>query len=243
MVKCSRCGVDVPDSFDLCPNCGNDLNAKSEPQVITDDNMRKCKECGSDLPENIKFCPSCGSAVEVQQQNKSQFCSNCGTEIDVGGEFCPECGSNIKAGKSVNADNNTNLPVTNPTFTDKINLNIIAKPTIYATITSLVLSSIGLLIGFSWLSYDIAIMVSCIVFAALIDNEANSIVFGAIVGFILGLLENPLVDFWYGSFVAGFYEGFFGGQILLLIILGIIFAYISNVYLKDSIRPLLGGIK
>ena len=43
----------------------------------------------------------------------------------------------------------------------------------------------------------------------------------------------------YGAFVAGFYDGFFGGHLIILIILGVIVAYISNMFLKDNIQSFL----
>jgi hypothetical protein len=72
--------------------------------------------------------------------------------------------------------------------------------------------------------------------AGLIDNETNAMVMGFFVGLILGLLENPLVEFWWGSYVALAYDYLFGGQILLLVILAIIFAYVSNAYFKLNIQ-------
>ena len=110
-------------------------------------------------------------------------------------------------------------------------------------VVALILSFIGLLIGFSWFSFVIAIILSAGFFGAAMDNEANAIVFGLIVGLILGLLETPLVEFTYGAFVAGFYEGFFGGHLLLIVILGVIMAYVSNMYLKESIRGATDNFK
>ncbi len=264
MVKCNRCGVEVTDSLDVCPNCGNSLNEpkqetsfKSNDEIICQDcgakldgdvtfcsscgskiediNENKCGECGSELPENVLFCPTCGTKVKQKQKSQiSKTCLNCGFNLDEGIIFCPECGTNRVTGvKSKTQNKNSDLR-----FVDKIDLNSIIKPTLISIIVAILLSSIGLVIGFSWVSFIIAVVISVGFFAGLIDNEANAIVFGLFVGLILGLLENPLVEFWYGSFLAGVYEGVFGGQIILLIILGMICAYVSNIYLKDHIQDL-----
>ncbi|WP_405304594.1 zinc-ribbon domain-containing protein [Methanobrevibacter sp.] len=269
MAKCNRCGIDITGDWNICPNCGNDLTGAAEsPEPQSGDNITcsncgatlkedaafcdkcgnkvdeanevpKCEGCGSEIPENVLFCPTCGAKIEQKQPEINKECPNCGFIVNQGTTFCPECGSNIFTGEKTkemiqSSDSDKG-------FVDKINLNTILKPTVITLIVSIILSSLGLLIGFSWVSFIIAIIISVGFFAGLVDNEANAIVMGAIVGLILGILENPLVEFWYGSFVAGLYEWFFGGQILLLIILGIICAYVSNVYLKKNIREIAGN--
>jgi hypothetical protein len=59
---------------------------------------------------------------------------------------------------------------------------------------------------------------------------------------LLGILEFPLVEFMFGAFVAGFYDGFFGGHMILLIIVGVIIAYVSNMFLKDTIRGIMKNL-
>lgn len=272
MVKCSRCGVDVDDSWKICPNCGNDLKESHDtmPQTdetvicpkcgnelnpgekfcsicgtkIEDEPSNICENCGSEVPENVIFCPTCGSKVAPKEKPSVQICSNCGSELEEDTAFCPECGANIKTGqRNTNNLQTTNQSIPNKGFLDKIKLNSILKPTILALIASVILSSIGLLIGLSWVSYIFAIILSCGFFGGLIDNDANAIVSGLFTGLILGLLENPLVQFWYGRLAAGFYEWFFGGQILLLVILGIVCAYISNMYLKENIQNIVARLK
>ncbi|WP_298501131.1 zinc ribbon domain-containing protein [uncultured Methanobrevibacter sp.] len=261
MVKCSRCGVTVDDSFNTCPNCGNSFEESQEAPVeskdekvcgncgaalkddvtfcsscgskVETDNGNRCKGCGSEVPENVLFCPTCGAKVEQKQPPKVvKTCPNCGFPIDDENPFCQECGTNLETGSKPIIENKG--------FVDKIDLNSIIKPTIISLVVALVLSSIGLLIGFSWLSFIFAIILSAGFFAGLVDNEANATIMGLIVGLLLGLLENPLVEFWYGGFVAGVYDWIFGGQIILLIILGIVCAYISNIYLKDNIQNIAG---
>ncbi len=121
-------------------------------------------------------------------------------------------------------------------FVDKINFNRIINPTIVELIAAIILSIIGVWIGLSWASFIIAILISVGFFAGLVDNEANAVVSGFFVGLILGILENPIIGFVWGSFAAGLYEWVYGGQIPVLIILRIIIAYVSNIYLKRIYR-------
>ncbi len=123
MVKCGRCGVEIEDSFEICPNCGHDLNSVEDKPLIettkdgtcshcgvkiTDDSdfcpncgnnlntvqMLKCSECGSQINENDLICSTCGSKINYQKS-----CSNCGNPLDVGAEFCDECGQNVSSVK------------------------------------------------------------------------------------------------------------------------------------------------
>ena len=267
MVKCSKCGVEIADSFKLCPNCGNDLTKNESKEV--DDNV--CVECGSEIKEGLKFCPTCGT--EIKQKVKKTICSNCGAEFDEEMDFCSQCGADLsqkqglvgrkcpncgvaigddtafcqecrfKIKENGNAPQNIAQNNVSQSFLDKINLAVIIKPAILSLVIAIILSLIGLLIGFSWFSFVIAIILSVGFFAGVIDNEANAIVFGLIIGLILGILETPLVEFMYGALVAGVYEGFFGGHLVLLIVLGVIIAYVSNVYLKDNIQPIADNFK
>lgn len=270
MVKCSRCGVEVADSFDMCPNCGNLLSISQEgadeitsdltcPDCgalvnegadfcsecgtkIANDTSNRCESCGSEVPEGVLFCPTCGIKVKqvelVQNDDHVYVCRNCGFRIEEEVTFCSECGINIITGEKQEIQN-TNQ---NQGFVDKINLNKIIKPTIIALVVAVILSIIGVAIGLSWLSFIIAILISVGFFAGLVDNEANAVVSGFFVGLILGLLENPIIGFVWGSFAAGLYEWVYGGQIFVLIILGVIIAYVSNIYLKKNIRGIAGNL-
>ena len=237
MVKCSNCGVEVADSFDLCPNCGRNLNKSIESTNESNNaSNSKCESCGSDLPDNVLFCPTCGlklnEDVSKSEEKSAHFCPNCGQTLEDGVVFCPECGADITSGEiKQNIQYNDNR-----SFFEKINLGYIVLPTVVALIIVIILSLIGLFIGFSWLSFIIAMILGVGFFGGTINNESNATISGLIVGLILGLVEIPLVQFVFGAFLAGFYKGFFGGQLLTLLIIGAVMGYVSNMYLKDTIQ-------
>ncbi len=270
MVKCSRCGVEVADTFETCPNCGNNL---SQPEIETSHESQdaskchvcgeeikpdaefcskcgtkveavsadRCTGCGSEIPEGVLFCPTCGTKIEQRKVPQFRRCPSCGFQLEEDVTFCPECGANVTTGERVESPSQTSQD-SNQSFTDKINFNKIIKPTGVALLVSILLSIIGVLIGFSWMSFIIAIILVMGFIGGLIDNDANAMLCGFFVGLILGLLENPIIEFCWGTFAARFYEWYFGGQILLLIIIGVVVAYISNVYLKSRIQNIAGGL-
>ena len=270
MVKCSRCGVEVADSFDMCPNCGSSLVNSHEESVgeaandstctncgatiidgadfcskcgskVENDSSNRCESCGSEVPVGVLFCPTCGTKVKqsqpVQSDDHVHVCRNCGFLIEEEVTFCPECGTNILTGEKAEIQT-TNK---NQSFADKVNFNKIIRLTIVALVVAILLSIIGVWLKLSWVSFIIAILISVGFFAGLIDNEANAMVSGFFVGLILGILENPIIAFVWGSLAAGVYEWIYGGQIIFLIILGVVIAYVSNIYLKKNIQEIAGN--
>lgn len=268
MVKCGNCGIDVPDGFESCPNCGNayieseNQNSSNKINVIRcsscgaeigsdnelcpscgnklekEDKNLKCEKCGSVLLDKVLFCPTCGSKVSFPNKTAQiKTCLNCGNEVEEDVEFCPECGTNVNVGvKTKHESDSTSLE-------EKINLENIIKPSVIALIVSIILSIFGLLIGFSWFSFVMAIILAVGFFAAPIDNEVNASIFGFFVGLILGILENPIIGFMFGSFAAGFYEGYFGSHLIILLILSVVVAYVSNIYLKDNVEDIITKFK
>lgn len=255
MVKCSKCGVENKETSEFCHNCGNKLTGSSDVKGTIKcsgcgaelnanatfcpkcgkkvDGANLCRSCGSEIPGDVAFCPSCGTKVAFNQNHKA--CTNCGAPLDGESIFCPECGSNVQTGIKNASPAQANSQI-NQGFLDRLDFNILVKPTIVAVIFSLILASIGVIIGLSWLSFILAVIISTVFIAGLIKDDANAIVMGLFTGLILGLLENPIIQFWWGIYAAAAYEWLFGGQILLLIILGIVFAFIGNMYFKQNIQ-------
>lgn len=52
MKNCSSCSTEIQDTFNFCPNCGNDLG---KPIL--------CKNCNYPNEANSKFCQECGDAL------------------------------------------------------------------------------------------------------------------------------------------------------------------------------------
>ena len=93
MVKCDNCGIDVPDGFESCPNCGNayieseNLNSSNKINVI------KCGSCGAEIGSDNELCPSCGNKLEKEDKNLK--CEKCGSVLLDKVLFCPTCGSKV----------------------------------------------------------------------------------------------------------------------------------------------------
>lgn len=267
MVKCKNCGVEVSDSFDLCPNCGSDLTNSSNDAInnasnnntcpncgndVSNDvkfcpdcgtpiesqvNANKCSKCGSELPENVLFCPTCGNKVDNIHNVSEKHCPNCGAVVDDDAIFCDECGASIKSGKITQSPQVSTN--TNDTPIGTLNIGRILIPTVFALIVAVILSLIGLLLRFSWFSFVLAILISVGFFAATIDNELNASISGLIVGVVLGGLESTLVKAVFGSFGSAFYKALFGYSFIFFIILGLIVGFASNKFLKNTIRGFL----
>lgn len=235
MVKCSNCGVDVADSFELCPNCGNNLH-----NVVGNENLDSsdfsCYKCNSKLKEGVSFCEVCGD--QIKYPKAEQFCQNCGFKLTMDDEFCPECGTNSRTGEKYNNSTSVN----NKSFIERINIYSIIKQSIVALILSVILSIIGLIIGFSWYSFIIAILISVGFFAGTIDTDANAVIFGIIIAIFLSILENPLVEFVWGVFISRIYGGVYGSHWLVFIIVSVAVAYLSNIFLKNSIQSFIGQL-
>ena len=90
MVKCRNCGVEVSDSFDLCPNCGSNLKVSSQNNNETHFGVLICSGCGNEVHGGVNFCPDCGEKMEqIEDINK---CNKCGSKVPENVLFCPVCG-------------------------------------------------------------------------------------------------------------------------------------------------------
>lgn len=114
---------------------------------------------------------------------------------------------------------------------------------VIALIMSIVLSIIGVWLELSWYAYIIAIILSVGFCAAPIDNEINATISGFIVGLFLGILESPLFGVVYGSFAVELYEYYVGTHLITLIILGVVVAFLSNMFLKKPVTNIVTKIK
>ena len=83
----------------------------------------------------------------------------------------------------------------------------------------------------------------CRILCRPIDNEINATISGFIVGLFLGILESPLFGVVYGSFAVELYEYYVGTHLITLIILGVVVAFLSNMFLKKPVTNIVTKIK
>lgn len=81
IIKCQKCGEDVPENAKFCLSCGQKIEQLQEDEV-------KCPKCGKSVPKG-KFCLECGYKFITT-------CTNCGADLISGARFCLECGTKIE---------------------------------------------------------------------------------------------------------------------------------------------------
>ena len=102
---------------------------------------------------------------------------------------------------------------------------------IIATIIALILGIIGLFLNFNWLSFPIAVILVSIGIGLLSDDFVSAAIAGAITGFLTAFLKGFVISLFWGGWAATILNNAFGGQYLLLIFVGAIFAAGSNMIL------------
>ena len=83
-------------------------------------------------------------------------------------------------------------------------------------------------------SFCIGLIISVLILTPRIKNMNDSIIVGFLIGLFTGLLQNSVILMVYGGQQLMYFLEFVGNQTIILIILGVIFAYIGNVYLKGK---------
>lgn len=105
---------------------------------------------------------------------------------------------------------------------------------VIATIIALILGIIGLFLNFNWLSFPIAVLIVAIGLGLLSDEFVSAGIAGAITGFLTAFLKGFVISIFWGGFAASILNNAIGGQYLLLIIVGAIFATGSNMILSGN---------
>ena len=103
---------------------------------------------------------------------------------------------------------------------------------IIATIIALILGIIGLFLNLNWLSFLIAVLVVAIGLGLLSDDFVSAGIAGAITGFLTAFLKGFVISIFWGGWAATILNNAIGGQYLLLIFVGAIFAAGSNMFLS-----------
>ena len=105
---------------------------------------------------------------------------------------------------------------------------------IIATIIALILGIIGLFLNLNWLSFLIAVLVVAIGLGLLSDDFVSAGIAGAITGFLTAFLKGFVISIFWGGWAATILNNAIGGQYLLLIFVGAIFAAGSNMFLSGK---------
>ena len=205
MVKCSRCGVEIDDSFELCPNCGNELNEETTK-----------KESEAERNESVKV---------------SKTCPKCGYKLENDAEFCSECGQSLQPIKK----SNTEDILSNIDFVKVGTFSLIATiaSAILSVILLAIMNMSNYTVfnmPFFPLAFYLAIFVSVAFFAALQKNYFEGVLLGLIVGILMAILEGTLVSLVLSAYG---YWLYFGYHSVEFIILSVIIGFASNYLLKD----------
>jgi RNA polymerase subunit RPABC4/transcription elongation factor Spt4 len=66
MIKCKKCGAEMPDGTYFCEKCGEamyDQNGNVGSDVSVTSESKFCQSCGEKLETSMRFCPKCGAKV------------------------------------------------------------------------------------------------------------------------------------------------------------------------------------
>lgn len=58
IVKCEKCGAQVPNNTAFCSSCGSPMPRREKP--VLDTNHMLCDNCGAVIEKHVRFCTSCG---------------------------------------------------------------------------------------------------------------------------------------------------------------------------------------
>ena len=215
--------------------------------------VRYCDQCGNKLKENAVFCSNCGTKCDLPpeknvkdestQKKVNDTVKNNAEPIDEkANENTETIGmkiDNVISKGNKNSDGGFDL--------NNIDLNVVIKYSLVATILSLILGMIFVFItmptathisllsrslGLVPYSFYLALIIIVLIFSAHVKEGINAITIGAISGLLTGIFQSPFFIMFYGYS----WDLYFGNQTLFLLILGIISAYVGNVYLKDKVN-------
>ena len=251
MVKCPTCGIEVEDGIQLCPNCASDLtNIKEEPEEDLSSQINSvnlCPSCSAELDDNVEFCSKCGTQIEnfSNSVDTSNICPSCGVKLDSDSKFCIKCGANISGDSNednseINYNNqNTKYKISNINF-GRVILYSILSLTLAVVISTIILYLLGYpTFGSDWPYYPLAFYIGTIIsiglFAAFPKDKLEAGILGFIVGLTLFIFENTIISFVFNEYFANIYNLGYSGHAIGYIIVGIIIAILSQVFLKEII--------
>ena len=136
---------------------------------------------------------------------------------------------------------------------NEINLNVILKYSIAGIVLSLLLSIIFYFLfsnttyidmeyssyaflGLYPLSFYLGVIISTVIFTSQIKNRADCIIVGFIIGLFTALLQHAVIVMFFGGQELMFFISYVGNQSVELVALGLLFAFLSNLLLKDKLN-------
>ena len=106
----------------------------------------------------------------------------------------------------------------------------------YATQFTVYQYSLMVSTGLTVLAFPAAVIISVIILSAYMKTRNDAMVMGLLVGVLTGLLQSWVITLFMGKMKGAWFNDYIGSQVFLLVILGIIAAYLGYSYLKQRIH-------
>lgn len=106
-MKCTKCGMEIPEDSVFCEECGAKLNSKEYRMGAGNaGDAIYCPFCGAGNPIDSVFCEECGkrlsgNAYTMNAGNADEvvYCPSCGADNPVDSMFCEVCGVKLDGKK------------------------------------------------------------------------------------------------------------------------------------------------
>ena len=106
----------------------------------------------------------------------------------------------------------------------------------YATQFTVYQYSLMVSTGLTVVAFPAAVIISVIILSAYMKTRNDAMVMGLLVGVLTGLLQSWVITLFMGKMKGAWFNDYIGSQVFLLVILGIIAAYLGYSYLKQRIQ-------
>ena len=106
----------------------------------------------------------------------------------------------------------------------------------YATQFTVYQYSLMVSTGLTVVAFPAAVIISVIILSAYMKTRNDAMVMGLLVGVLTGLLQSEVITLFMGKMKGAWFNDYIGSQVFLLVILGIIAAYLGYSYLKQRIQ-------
>lgn len=189
--------------------------------------MPYCDQCGNEIKENALFCDQCGHEVGTKKTIKED------AKID----------KNLNS-KETKSNNGNNFEFSNINFATVVKFSIVGI--IIAFILGILFINLiwsidflsyysGAKTGLTRMSFIVGVILAVGLLAAHMKNMSESIIMGLIVGLLTGLFESTVISMFLNHFVI-WWGMYVGNQVIILLIAGVVTAFISNKYLKNKVH-------